>query len=340
MTGSSQLSTELPARTAVEQVSLAATAAGFGDDDRELLVIAIRPHADSRRVLASPGNSAVRAAISVAVAAGNTRPWSDADRDGVTAVSVAALPEIIRSSVEPCGLHTIDVGVVYAGDEVAAYTMWLAPGAFPTAGMRSRHEALLGHLRAAATEDHERALEEAKLAAARAAARAAEAADRDANRPDVVGGDLLGSLPDRDQLDLMISELETDQAAVLVLGIDDADELVAAYGADGMEQVRQIVAQRLVSSVRKHDMLAYVGDEAFAVVLVNVDRHTAFEVSRRLRGTLSTPLAADLGETVLSVSVGLSHESGLIDAADMFEAASSAMADARHEGGARMLIAC
>jgi diguanylate cyclase (GGDEF)-like protein len=229
---------------------------------------------------------------------------------------------------------------VYAGDEVAAYTMWLAPGAFPTAGMRSRHEALLGHLRAAAAEDHERELEEAKLAAARAAARAAEAADRDASRPDIVGGDLLGSLPDREHLDLMISELETDQAAVLVLGLDNADDLATVYGAEGMEQVRQIVAQRLVSSVRKHDMIAYVGDDAFAVVLVNVDRHTAFEVSRRLRGTLSTPLAADLGETVLSVSVGLSHESGLIDAADMFEAASSAMADARDEGGARMLIAC
>jgi hypothetical protein len=180
MTGSSQLIMELPARTAVEQVALAATAAGFGDDDRELLVVAIRPHTDARRVLASPGNSAVRAAVSVAVAAGNTRPWSDADRNGVTAVSVAALPEIIRSSVEPCGLHTIDVGVVYAGDEVAVYTMWLAPGTFPTAGMRSRHEALLGHLRAAASEDHERAVEEAKLAAARAAARAAEAASRSA----------------------------------------------------------------------------------------------------------------------------------------------------------------
>ena len=33
-------------------------------------------------------------------------------------------------------------------------------------------------------------------------------------------------------------------------------------------------------------------------------------------------------------------EDGLFDATEMFEAATSAMDDARHEGGARMLVAC
>ena len=51
-------------------------------------------------------------------------------------------------------------------------------------------------------------------------------------------------------------------------------------------------------------------------------------------------MPAELGEMVLSISVGLSHESGLIDPVEMFEGAQAAMHDARHEGGARMLIAC
>jgi GGDEF domain-containing protein len=109
------------------------------------------------------------------------------------------------------------------------------------------------------------------------------------------------------------------------------------------------VASRLVASVRKHDVIAYVGPDTFGVLLVNVDRHTAFDISRRLRATLAEPLDApsiDIppvgteGATSLSISVGLAHEDGLIDTAEMFEAATSAMLDARLEGGSRMLIAC
>jgi hypothetical protein len=47
------------------------------------------------------------------------------------------------------------------------------------------------------------------------------------------------------------------------------------------------------------------------------------------------------GETVeISVSVGLSHDVGLVDPAELFASAESAMADAQDAGGARMLVAC
>ena len=41
-----------------------------------MLVIAVRPDLDNRRVIASAGNSAVRASISVSIAAGNQRAWA------------------------------------------------------------------------------------------------------------------------------------------------------------------------------------------------------------------------------------------------------------------------
>jgi GGDEF domain-containing protein len=66
----------------------------------------------------------------------------------------------------------------------------------------------------------------------------------------------------------------------------------------------------------------------------------AFEVSKRLRSDATAPVELD-GETVeLSVSVGLSHDVGLVDPVELFASAESAMADAQDAGGARMLVAC
>ena len=333
-----QSPTDLLAPSGLDQLAGEATADELTPGD--LLVIAVRPSADDRRVVATPGYGAVRAAISVAVAAGNTRPWSEADGDDIIAIQVSSLPEIIRSSVEPCAVHTIDVGVVRVDGEVAALTMWLSTSVTMSQLAVARHTALLSKLRIAAAADAARSAERARLEAARIAARAAETADRSASRVDVVGGDVLASLPDLAHFRMTLSDVTADEAGVLVFGLDATADLEGSIGADGVHQARQVVAARLLASVRKHDLVARVDDDTFVVVLVNVDRHTAFDISRRLRGTLSQPLSAEFGETVLSISVGLSHESGLIDPDDMYEAATSAMHDAREEGGARMSIAC
>lgn len=327
-------------RSALEQVALAATAADFGDRPGDLLVIALHPERDARKVIASPGNSAVRAAISVAVAAGNVRAWADVVADEIVDVPVAALPEIIRAAVEPCGIHFVQVAVVREADEIACYTMWLSPSVDPDLGARDRHARAVAQLAAAATADRVRAEEQAARAAAIAAARAAEAGDRDVARATSGAMALLDALPGHDHLARVLNELVSDEAAVMVLSIDDAEGIAARHGEDGLRGALQVVAQRLLDSVRKHDVIAYIDDVTFALVLVNVDRRTAFEVSRRLRGVLSEPMPEGDWPDALSISVGLAHEDGLIDANEMFAAATSAMHDARLEGGARMLIAC
>lgn len=327
-------------RAELDQVALAVTAGHLTDHEDDMLVLALRPADRQRRVIASPGNSAVRAAISVAVAAGNTRAWAGVEGDDIVDVPVASLPEIIRASVEPCGIHSVHVGAVLDGDTVACYSTWLSTSMLPEPGVRERHLQVLAQLRSAVEHDRRLAVELAKVEAAKAAARAAETGDRTAQRSTEADGDLLGALPDREQFDLTIGELQADEAGVLVIGIDDADQIAADHGVDGLRLARQTVASRLVSSVRKHDVIAYVADDTFALILVNVDRHTAFDISRRLRSHLSEAMPTELGEMVLSISVGLSHESGLIDPVEMFEGAQAAMQDARQEGGARMLIAC
>src|SRR5262245_62727117 len=90
-------------RSRLDQVATLLTSPAMCPDPDEMLVIALRPDHDNRRVVASAGNSAVRASISVSIAAGNQRPWTTIESDGVVDIPVAALPEIIRSSIQPSG---------------------------------------------------------------------------------------------------------------------------------------------------------------------------------------------------------------------------------------------
>ena len=104
--------------------------------------------------------------------------------------------------------------------------------------------------------------------------------------------------------------------------------------------MRRAVAARLSGSCRKNDVVALIADNAFAVLLVDVDRRFAFEISKRLRSDVSEPVDVE-GEAVeLSISVGLSHDVGLVDPVELFVSAESAMEDAHDAGGARMLVAC
>src|SRR6478735_8902879 len=112
-------------RSRMDQVATLLTSPAMCPDAEEMLVVALRPDEDKRRVVASAGNSAVRASISVSIAAGNQRPWTAFEGGGIVDVPVAALPEIIRSSIQPSGIQTICVGVVEADGTHDALAMWL-----------------------------------------------------------------------------------------------------------------------------------------------------------------------------------------------------------------------
>ena len=86
-------------RSRLDQVATLLTSPAMCPDADEMLVIAVRPDLDSRRVIASAGNSAVRASISVSIAAGNQRAWAAVQGAEIVNVPVPSLPEIIRSAI-------------------------------------------------------------------------------------------------------------------------------------------------------------------------------------------------------------------------------------------------
>ena len=156
---------------------------------------------------------------------------------------------------------------------------------------------------------------------------------------DRVEGDPLATMPTRRDFDDALAQVSSDETGLVVLGIDNIDAITAEHGSEAADLVRRAVAASLFGSCRKHDVVALVNDNAFAVLLVDVDRRAAFELSKRLRGDASQPVDHDGEVLKVSISVGLSHDVGLIDPVELFASAESAMEDAQVAGGARMLVA-
>jgi diguanylate cyclase (GGDEF)-like protein len=325
-------------RSRLDQVATLLTSPAMCPDAEEMLVIAVRPDLDNRRVIASAGYSAVRASISVSIAAGNQRAWATAQGDSIVDVPVASLPEIIRAAIQPSGVQTIRVAAVEANGARDVLVMWLTRSASFSAEAIARHATVMRNLSDAAARDRADALAQALVEQqARAAQLAAEPQEHEHEQS---GGDPLATMPTRREFDDALARVSSDETGLVVLGIDNIDAIAVERGSEAADDVRRSVAARISASIRKNDVVALVGDNAFAVLLVDVDRRAAFEISKRLRADSSASVEVD-GEAVeVSISVGLSHEVGLVDAVELFASAESAMADAQGAGGARMLVAC
>ena len=214
--------------------------------------------------------------------------------------------------------------------------MWLTRSASFSAEAIARHTTVMQNLSDAAARDRAEAREQALLEQqARAAQQAAEP-----QQPEQLAGDPMATIQTRREFDDVLTRVSSDETGLVVLGIDNIDAITAARGSAAADHVRRAVAGRISVSVRRNDVVALVGDNAFAVLLVDVDRRSAFEISKRLRSDSSESVELD-GEAIeVSISVGLSHEVGLVDPVELFASAESAMEDAQDAGGARMLVAC
>jgi diguanylate cyclase (GGDEF)-like protein len=322
-------------RSRLDQVATLLTSEAMCPDPEEMFVIALRPDRDDRRVIASAGNSAVRASVSVSIAAGNQRAWAQASSGEIVDIAIPSLPEVIRASIQPSGLQSVRVAAVTHGDTNDCLLMWLARSATVSPEAHARHAIALQNLTDAAARDREVAAERAAEELARQAAQPTEPVGHDAD-----GADVLATLPNRRDFDAALADVRSDETGLIVLGIDNLEQIVGELGADAADQVRAAVAARLSRACRRNDVIAWIGDNAFAVLLVDVDRRAAFEISKRLRSDVSAPVELGSGTPEISISVGLSHEVGLVDPAELFASAESAMEDAQEAGGARMLVAC
>jgi len=95
--------------------------------------------------------------------------------------------------------------------------------------------------------------------------------------------DLLTGLANRKQLleklnaMLVRMQRKTDVAAVVYLDLDGFKRINDTLGHEGGDRVLQIVAQRLQAAARKHDLLARIGGDEFAILMEDIDSATNAE---------------------------------------------------------------
>ncbi len=123
------MSTMSSTRPGEEIVGVAETLTARADADPTIgeLIVVARTGTGGHRTLGGGRIGPLRAAVSVAVAAGNARLWERSDGTAVVERSVRSLPEIVRTAAEASGLTTVHVGCVDDGS-LAALAIWFPVG--------------------------------------------------------------------------------------------------------------------------------------------------------------------------------------------------------------------
>lgn len=311
---------------AAQAIARAASVAG------ETLVLIVRPGREDHRVYGEGGNGVVRAAVSVAEAAGNARTWTEAPIGYTVARPVSSLPSVVSDAAEQSGLRAVHVAAAAVSpDRPDCIALWFVEEADTDPETEERRRETIQVLAAAAHRDARQAEEQA---AAEQRAAALRGDDADNERDDELQG-----LVDADAFELALEECEADQATVVVIELDQLDEIAERYGADTAKAVATEAGRRLRATCRGNDVLAVLGPGRYGLLLADVDRATALAVSKRLVAAVAQPLDPGLGPETVTASVGLAHQAGMPDTAELLDSATSAAASGHTAGGDRLIVA-
>ncbi|ABF46039.1 diguanylate cyclase [Deinococcus geothermalis DSM 11300] len=150
--------------------------------------------------------------------------------------------------------------------------------------------------------------------------------------------DPLTGLPGRRMLERVLRDRLPRQASgltVAVLALDGLAEVEAERGVAFVEALRAHVARTLIAATRDEDVVGYLGEGTFAVLMRMPDGRFARAVCERLRlRVASRPLQGILP----TVSVGVAIWKGEERARALLGAAQQAMTQAQQDGGNRVYL--
>jgi len=278
------------------------------------LVVVLQP-TDNPFVASADGTCILRAAVSVAVAAGNERLWADAPVEETTEVPTRSMPEVIASAADASGVRAAHVGRVQVDGIDEAIAIW-----FERDG------------RVATVADRRLVLAALSDSAARAVALRPEPVPDEPVEVDAPVGprtfdaddpalDRATGLLTADRFDEVMTTLDCDQAGLLVI---DA-------GGDMDDDAALELADRLVASSARDDLIARLSSDRFAVLSTTSDRD---EIVGRARELLDL-----LAEGDAQLHIALAHEVGFVDLEDMLDITGAAADTARRAGGNPLVLA-
>jgi diguanylate cyclase (GGDEF)-like protein len=323
--------------------ALAAAALAAESPHSATLIVVVHPERDNYRILAAEGTGVLRAALSVAVASGNHRLWTDAPVDDTIEHQTRELPEVVRAAADASSVVATHTGVVRVDDRLEGVAIWFETSN-GVASVSERRQ-MLQLLSAAAERDAERADAEAEAAAqAEAELQAASGpSNADANQgrqfdptdPDL---DPLTGLANRDCFDHTLGLYESDHATLVVIDIDHFDSIADEFNAEVADRVLVETVDRLLGECRKSDLVARIGTDTFAILFDDVERSIALKISKRLLDRISQPLLLTPGPTTITATVALSHQFGLVDTEELMESATDALKSGKRSARGRLVI--
>lgn len=304
------------------------------DPARGALVIVTRPDGGDHQVVAGAGVGVLRAAVSVAAAAGNDRAWRDAPHGDTHELPVRSLPEVIAAAADAAGVRSAHIGCVRSGDAVESVAIWFETwegvaarttrrdvlAALAAAGERER--ARRAELTFAAVDEHDDVPGDARRTF-------------DPTDPQI---DPLTGLLRADPFAARLAQYDRDEATLLLLDLDAFATVAAEWGDETSNRIISAVADRLVANCRRDDIIARLGHDRFAVLFGRVDRTEVIQIAKRLLSAVAEPLTDD-GPLRITATIALAHQSGLIDLDEMLDSAADAIASGKRAGAGRLVLA-
>jgi len=318
------------------ETAAAATTTSVEDPSHGVLVIVLRPNANDHQVIAGGGTGVLRAAVSVAVAAGNDRLWRDAPVGTTSECSTRALPEVVAAAADAAGVQAAHIGVVRhdAASPIDAVVMWFQT--WNGVARADDRRTLLALLDVAARNEAERrgvAAEVLDESVPDLDESAVRRFDVDDPRLDPVTGVLI-----EDAFVEALEEFAGDEATVVLVDLDDFERVVA-LGDGAVDQILREIADRLVSECRRDDTIARLGPQRFGILFGDLERSAVLHVAKRLLTAISGPLPAHIGVTSVTATLALAHQAGLVDLDEMMESAADAVRSGKRSGAGRLVLA-
>lgn len=156
--------------------------------------------------------------------------------------------------------------------------------------------------------------------------------------------DPVTDLPNRalflDRLDqaLLKRRSQESQVTILLLDIDGFKLINEKYGHAAGDDILREIARRILSSLRQTDTLARLGNDEFAMLLLEIEEEQQAEIAlERIKSVLQTPINIGNQEIKISYSMGVKQvQQGETQADEMLIAAENALDHAKVQGGNRV----
>ena len=106
----------------------------------------------------------------------------------------------------------------------------------------------------------------------------------------------------------LLAKRENKNVSIICIDIDFFKQINDTYGHDIGDEVLKFVANKMIKSVRKSDIVARTGGEEFTILLHNTDENSALIIAEKLRTSIeNNNYTKDDLEVKVTISLGISQ---------------------------------